>query len=293
VPRFRGLQQQLRFLHLGHFDSPLLVHAWRRPGQDRRRHFVPRQASHNDFRHLTGGEPSLNPGLFKILAHAREKFPNAFLFLLSNGRRFSYRNYAEQLARLDLRRADGNPEAFRIGVPLYSSKAEIHDSITRAPGSFGQAVAGIKNLLSLGFKVEIRNILTKQNYAGSAQFAKFVAAEFPKAERVVFINAKYTGNALKNREKAGVRLSDAISGALKALPALSKAGIPFRLFHFPLCLLPREHWPAAEGTTKEDAELVFAPQCASCAVREKCARIWKSYAELFGFGEFKPVLVDE
>ena len=41
--------------------------------------------------------------------------------------------------------------------------------------------------------------------------------------------------------------------------------------------------------TKEEEELVFAPQCEKCKLKSACPRIWKTYANLAGFDEFKPI----
>ena len=59
------------------------------------------------FISLTGGEPTLHPDFFQLLAYFRRRLPRAPITLLSNGRRFSDRKFAERFAAA---------EAYRIGL---------------------------------------------------------------------------------------------------------------------------------------------------------------------------------
>jgi len=231
---------------------------------------------------FTGGEPTLREEVFDFLEHARKKHPESFLFLVTNSRSFADEKFVKKL--VDLKLGD-----FRIGSALYSHDPKIHDKITQAKGSWVEAVQGIKNLLKLGFNVELRVIVQKANYRELEKTAEFIADNFKGIERVVFINMKFTGNAFINRKDVFVRYSKAAEFAEKAAELLLKEGFEVMLFHFPLCIIDRAHWPLAEGTTKQEIELTLLDKCSDCLVKDRCPKIWKTYLPLAGEEEFEPI----
>jgi His-Xaa-Ser system radical SAM maturase HxsC len=232
---------------------------------------------------FTGGEPTLREEFFEILKYAREKHPEKFLFVVSNGRKFASEEFTKKLADLNL----GN---FRLGIALYSHKANVHDEITQAKGSWQEAVQGIKNLLKYGFKVELRILVEKLNYQEMEETARFIVDNFNGLERVVFINLKYTGNAFINRKKVFVRYGKVVPFIQKAADVLLENGFEVKLFHFPLCIIDKKYWKLAEGTTKQENELTLLEKCELCIVKERCPKIWKSYLPLAGSDEFQPIL---
>jgi len=236
-----------------------------------------------DYLGISGGEPTLRNELFNILSYARERHPDLYIFIVSNGRMFSYMEYAKKLAGLGL-------DNFMVGIALYGPDAGIHDSITRSAGSFAQTVQGIKNLLELGIPVEIRVVINRLNYTALDMIAAFVVREFPSASRMVFLNMKMTGNAYINRDSVMVKIKETVPHAEKAIGALSGSGIEARLYHFPLCTIPESLWGAAAGVTKTDpGELRFVDTCAQCDVKDRCSMIWSTYVGLAGDGEFHAV----
>ncbi len=240
---------------------------------------------------FTGGEPTIRKDLFTILKHTRNTNKDLYILLLSNGRMFAYKDYCKKLNSLKLNYGETPyTDLFRIGIPLYSHKEEIHDKITRINGSFQQTVRGIKNLLEYNFKIELRIIVNKINYKDLPKTAEFIAKEFPNLDRVVFINMKITGNAFKNRKQVLIKYSQGIPFVQKAVDILEKNKMPVRLFHFPLCIIDKKYWNIARGITKDEWDLSFAPQCEKCIVKNKCPRIWKSYVYAVGTHEFKPIV---
>jgi len=235
-----------------------------------------------DYFGISGGEPTLRRELFDVIKYLREKKPNIYTFMVSNGRMFAYRDYTKKFSELPL----GD---FMVGITLYGSTPEIHDKITMAKGSFEQTVKGIKNLLDFNIRVEVRTIISKMNYKDMENLAKFVTENFKGIERFVFVNMKITGNAYKNRDKLIIKYTDLIPYVEKATDILLNAGIKTRLYHFPLCMLDAKYIDFATGVTKELEELKFAPQCESCKLKEECPMIWKTYAFFVGTDEFKPI----
>ena len=231
---------------------------------------------------IAGGEPTTSKNLFRCLTYIRDTRSDIFIFLVTNGRLFSYPDFAKRISNLGL-------EKLRVGIALYSHKSDIHDSITRCMGSWEQTTQGINNLLKLGIRPELRIIVSKLNYASMEDTARFIAKNLSGVERVVFINMKYTGNAFRNRKKIFIKYKELVPHITKAVDVLLSAGIETRLFHFPLCTISEEYRELAKGVTKQRGELAFAKACKDCKSRNDCPMIWRTYMILAGEDEFKPI----
>lgn len=84
---------------------------------------------------IAGGEPTLHPKFFSLLAECRGR-P---LEVMTNARSFSYMGHARKSVQY----------ARDYCVSFFGTSPESHDAVTRVPGSFAQAVKGIANLRSL------------------------------------------------------------------------------------------------------------------------------------------------
>lgn len=130
---------------------------------------------------ITGGEPTLlRNDLIELLKLCKSRLTKTEFLLLTNGRLFSYPDYTRAFA------VNGPPRLV-IGIPFHSAKAKLHDYITRVKGSFDQTFYGLKNLISLGQKVEIRVVINKLNYKDLTNIAVLIINEFPKVYRVNFM----------------------------------------------------------------------------------------------------------
>lgn len=236
-----------------------------------------------DVLEITGGEPTLRKELFEVLDYVNEKNPELYTFIVTNGVRLSDKKYVEMLVK-------HLPKNHMIGIAMYADYPSLHDFITRLKGSFEHTVRGVKNITEMGVNVEIRYVISRLNYKRLPPFAKFCTKEFEGVERYVLLNMKYTGNAYIARKVLFVKLTEVVPYAVNAVEVFWKRGEYVRLYHFPLCILPKKYREIAEGVTKEEEELTFAPQCKKCKLRSRCPRIWKTYTNIAGFDEFKPIL---
>ncbi len=121
------------------------------------------------FLTLSGGEPLLRRDLFEILRRARELTFN--VKLKTNGILIRQRE-AALIRELGV-------ESVQISV--YSHRAEVHDAITKAPGSLSRTIRAIRFLVSHGLKVTIANVLMRQNrcdYPGVRALAAELGASF-------------------------------------------------------------------------------------------------------------------
>jgi AdoMet-dependent heme synthase len=103
------------------------------------------------FLSISGGEPFLRRDLFEVLAFARAL--NFSIKLKTNAVLIR----AAEAARL---RELGVEQ---VQVSVYSARHEIHDGVTKLPGSLVRTLAGIRFLRTAGIKVTLANILMTSN----------------------------------------------------------------------------------------------------------------------------------
>jgi len=103
------------------------------------------------FLTLSGGEIFMRRDFFEILAHARKRM---FAVKLKTNAVMVTRAKAERIRRLGVE---------SVQVSLYSHRPEVHDGITKLPGSFARTLAGVRRLREQGVKVGFANVLMKGN----------------------------------------------------------------------------------------------------------------------------------
>jgi MoaA/NifB/PqqE/SkfB family radical SAM enzyme len=90
---------------------------------------------------LYGGEPFARADIFKALDRVPRRFG---LNLYSNARAFSYGDLAAKLKKYNVH---------CVKTAVFSPDRERYEALTRVPGSFAQAMAGIRNLAAAGIPV--------------------------------------------------------------------------------------------------------------------------------------------
>lgn len=259
------------------------------PAQLRKlRHLEERAASgapEDGYVLFTGGEPTLHPEFFVLLERYRQAFPTAPFCLLTNGRRVSRRECAERLLRLG-----GRP--LTIGIPFHGPNSRAHDAITRAPGSFLQTLKGLRNILSLrgpGQAVEIRLLLHRMTARGIGATLEFILGVLPAngPDRVCLVHFEVEGQAEKNFSALKLSLTECVASLLPHLPLLRRFP-EFRLYHFPLCVLPPSLQPYAWKTLPQK-DIRFLRKCRPCLRRKDCLGLPRWYPERFGDGEIRPI----
>ena len=100
---------------------------------------------------LSGGEIFLRKDLFEIVEYARRL---SFSVKLKTNAVMIRKARAQRIAALGV-------ESVQISV--YSHRAEIHDAITKLPGSFRRTMEGARFLKSNGVRVSFANVLMKHN----------------------------------------------------------------------------------------------------------------------------------
>ncbi len=118
---------------------------------------------------FSGGEVFLRRDFFELLEYARSLL---FSVKVKTNAVMIRENEADRLAELGL---DG------VQISVYSHRPEVHDGITKLPGSLKRTLAGARLLCERGVKVIFANVLMRQNaddYPAVRSLALEMGAEF-------------------------------------------------------------------------------------------------------------------
>ncbi len=253
------------------------------------------------FVDFLGGEPTIRKDIIDLVKYAKD-IGFKTISLTSNGRMFSYEKFTKDIVKSGL-----NSVVFSI----HGHTPELHDYLTRVPGSFKQLCKGIKNFRKFckdGY-ICTNTTIVRPNLKFLPQIAKKNIELNVNGCEFIFVHPR--GNALRNFEEIVPRLGELID----IIPETLFVGIRHDIKHFvvryiPFCyllgfenrlsefeernVLKEEHI----GPEFEDLEVergrresgrVKGPQCFGCKYFKVCEGIFKEYADRRGFEELVPV----
>jgi MoaA/NifB/PqqE/SkfB family radical SAM enzyme len=243
---------------------------------------------------FTGGEVTIRKDFLDLVRYAHE-LGFRHIQIQTNGRMFAYRPFAEKTV------AAGATE---FSPAIHGPNAEIHDSLTRAEGSFRQTVEGIRNLKALRRRIIMNSVITEPNYRHLPATARLFLSLGVNQFQFAFVHA--LGTAGENFEWIVPRKSLVEPYVKEALTLARQAGVPAFTEAIPYCFMRGFEKHVAERIiprTKIFDQLVVVddytdyrwtegkvkgPPCENCAVRESCEGPWREYPEYYGWEEFKP-----
>ncbi|MBU0579812.1 MAG: radical SAM protein [Candidatus Margulisbacteria bacterium] len=229
---------------------------------------------------ITGGEPLLHPQFVELMNYVSSFKKRIALY--TNGRLLNYYKLLKTIAKM---------KNILIGVSIHGNNAKIHERITLTKKSFEQTINGLKRLLKVKNKeqlIEVRIVITKLNYQYIKKTLDYLKREFSAIDRAVLIFHEIEGLAIKNIKKVLVTYT-------KFGEELKKINIeeyPFevRLYHFPLCVVPKGFWQNIYRT-QEKKDVKYITNCRSCKHKKECMGINKGYLKYKNGKEFKPIKV--
>lgn len=267
-----------------HYDLPAQLRKLRRFAATGSSRVYARNGAETDYILFTGGEPTLHPDFFRLMDEFRKALPAMPFCLLTNGRALAYPEVARKTLSIL-----GQPLC--VAVPVHGRDARSHDSITRAPGSFGQTMKGIKNLFrwrTPAQEIEIRVILHKKSIRQLDGLLAFLLAEFPDTRRyrLTLMHFEVEGQAEKNFKSLQLSLTDCVAGLARSTGLLDKFE-EFRLYHFPLCVLPEQLRRRAWNTLPKN-DVHYLRKCRGCVLKRNCLGVQRWYCGRFGDAEICP-----
>jgi len=244
---------------------------------------------------LTGGEVTIRHDLAELIAHAK-RLGYRTIQLQTNGRMLSS---AEVLQRY----VDAG--ITEVSPAIHGATAELHDALTRAPGSFRQTVRGVMNARRLDLPVTVNTVVTRANYRDLPFLAElFVRLDVTRFQ-FAFVHA--LGSAAADFDEVVPRYSDIMPFVRQGLKIGQRHGIPCTTEAVPLCFLGGIEHVAAEHsippTRIRDAAMTVddytrvrrtegkahGPPCVGCRWEEVCEGPWKEYPAHYGWDEFPTV----
>lgn len=250
---------------------------------------------------LIGGEATIRPDFARVVAAAK-KLGIPQVTCATNGRVF-----ADPAAARRIVRAGIDAVIFSVHGP----DARTHDALTRAPGSFAQLKAGMRNLRALGFKkISGNTTVVKQNLAALPALAKFYVRNKVRNVEFIYVDPNY-GGARNDFEGLVPRISRAAPPMRRALALGRAAGLDqWKVRYVPLChfrdnldqiseinereLFTAEHWAPdfvnrdAIGSRAQVGRRKPA-RCRGCKLYSLCEGIWVEYLRRYGDAELRPV----
>jgi len=118
---------------------------------------------------ISGGEILMRRDFFEILEHARLR---TFCIKLKTNGILIRKREADRIKALGVE---------SVQISIYSHIPEVHDAITKLPGSLKQSIEAIRRLRAHGIHVIMANVLMVQNvhdYAGVRALAAELGAQF-------------------------------------------------------------------------------------------------------------------
>jgi His-Xaa-Ser system radical SAM maturase HxsC len=222
---------------------------------------------------ITGGEPTLfRAGFLELIARCKERLPSTALHVLSNGRLFFYRRFAEQLGSI------AHPDLV-VGIPLYSDIDTQHDHIVQARGAFDETVFGLQHLGRYDVRIELRVVLHALSVPRLPQLATFIARNVPYACHVALMGLEMFGLVHQNLGELWIDPADYQDQLLRASEILCDAGMNVSIYNHQLCVLDSRLWPLATKSIS-DWKNIYLPACNGCGVMDACGGFFQSAAKI-------------
>lgn len=254
-----------------------------------------------DIIEFIGGETTIREDFFKIIQTAKKlKIPD--IVIATNGRAFSDINFAKRAIKSGLS---------TIIFSIHGHNSTLHDSLTRAKGSFKELIKGINNLKKIGFtNINANTTVVKQNYKYLPKIAKLYVKLNIRNVEYIFVDPQY-GGAFERFYELVPKISEVAPFMKKALEIGIKNGFDqWKVRYVPLCyfneyinniseinearLFKSKHWaPDFKNDNVVKSRKVFAriktKKCKLCKLYKLCEGIWKEYVRKYGDKELKPI----
>jgi MoaA/NifB/PqqE/SkfB family radical SAM enzyme len=230
-----------------------------------------------DFINFMGQEPTLRKDIIELVAYAK-KLGFKEIGVTTNGRMFAYPDFAKDILKSGLT---------QIVLTVVGHTSSMHDGHTLTKGSFDQALAGVKNILSLK-KPELSFIInimvTQRNYRDLPKTIDFYVDSGIKEINI--------GHVMPLNKKI-IHSKGIVAPMSEVVPYLIDCQekydqrIRFLFVEYPACVFPREYRDKAFPCLEENPQKSRIKICQECPYQDRCTGVSQAYLNLYGQGEFK------
>lgn len=205
---------------------------------------------------LSGGEPTIHPNILEFIRYGKEKGYKR-IQIITNGRMLAYRSFVASLKETGLD---------EVTFSLHGHKKEIHEAMTRVPGSFTEIVRGVKNAINAGFIVNSDTTITKINYKYLPEIISYIHSL--GVNEVNLMSIVPFGNAWKNRERVIYEFGEVVPYVEEVIRFCRKNNITLWFSRFPPEYL--EKYPEYIESPKKILEEVLARGSSFFKKRPEC-----------------------
>lgn len=249
---------------------------------------------------LIGGETTIRPDILELIEFARN-LGFETIAMATNGRMLSHKDFTQNLIKSGIT---------SLIFSIHGHNASLHDSLTRAKGSFNQLKAGINNLKEIGFSnIHSNTTIVQQNFKKLPEIAKTIIDLGINDSEFIFADPTY-GGVFVNFKEMMPRISKAAPYIYKALDIGNKNKANFTIRYVPLCYFKKyfsqiselrevkyfhtRHYAPdfinedVEGSRKNISRMKPL-KCLKCKEHARCEGIWREYLRNFGEEELRPI----
>lgn len=253
------------------------------------------------FIEFIGGETTIRNDATELIGFAND-LGFKKINMATNGRMLAYPEIAEKIVKAGLG---------EVIFSIHGHTPELHDYLTRVPGSFEQLKRGLENMRKLGFdKIGVNTTIVKQNYKHLPEIGQFLYEQGINNTEFIFVDSTQ-GGACVSFDELVPRISEAAPYIRKCLAIGKKNKIPhWHIRYVPLCyfsdyldqiselqevsIFHTEHLaPDFQNLDVESSRAVVGrgktDRCKGCALFDICEGIWKEYLNHYGDEELKPI----
>lgn len=253
---------------------------------------------------ISGGEPTLYSHFVEVVSVLSN---NNFVKVLSNGDRFSDRDFSDQfLAEINIRNVS-------LTTTLHDYEEFHHERVNNSKGSFKRSISGIRYLNDYGIKVTIKHCITPENYNRIKDFFEFVYNDFPETFDIQISGIDFLGMDKISRNRA-LKIGNMYTFLDDALEYIDLRYINTRrkisCINIPLCDLDPINWKYCHLSNNNTYNIYVSPKfvndnysesrtdigcfselCLNCDVSKYCMGTYKSAFDLYGDKLIKPIKI--
>jgi MoaA/NifB/PqqE/SkfB family radical SAM enzyme len=248
---------------------------------------------------ISGTDPIEYPGIVDFVRYLKKDLGFLGVQLSTHGRPLRDAGLVKALktAGLDV-----------VKIPLYGSRAGIHDAVTQEKGSFRQTLQGLENVRRLAPKMllKVASLIMRQNcrdvrdiYRVASRYAVWVSFSVPCISR--FVAAERFAVSFAATRPQFLSLLEDHKKESRARLVISD--VPFCVFGFyrpqiinpcgPLAMartyrVPEVHRSQIAHLPSYRVKIKF-PGCARCRLTDICGGFYQTYAALFKIRDVRPV----